>query len=234
MAAFFTWGQYQYWPEDEPGNVFLARAVDRVGKWLHGEQWSGTEPQMAPTILPALSEKATFSEQEHARDLLAEFRPDMGEPEFEAKNGRFAARYIFTDSLWSTVAYLSKLWSEHKRFRAVKFELRKLAMTGSLPTYWKDDEGDFQEIKKGLWSTDRFNGWSSTCQLAQEDPAFARVQHLSLRSTGFSFTEQTSGVVGQAQATDPGKTQRSRTPRLQELVSFGNCGFPRATNNDPR
>ena len=176
MAGFiFIWGQYQYWAQDEPGHVFLARAVDQVGKWLHGEQWSGTEPQAAPIILPALSENANFPEQEHARDLLAEFRPDMGEPEFEPENGRFPARYIFTDSQWSTVAYLSRRWSEHKRFRAVKRELRKQAMSGSLPTYWKDEEGDFREIKKGLWSTNRFHDWVSTCQLTQEDPAFASV-----------------------------------------------------------
>jgi bifunctional non-homologous end joining protein LigD len=44
QQRFNFWGMQQGWPNDTASHVFLARAVDAIGKSLFPQEWNGREP----------------------------------------------------------------------------------------------------------------------------------------------------------------------------------------------
>ncbi|NSZ61893.1 hypothetical protein G6L16_000925 [Agrobacterium tumefaciens] len=49
---FQFWANPASWPDDAYGFVFLARAIDRIGKATFAGEWTGTEPVARPPIQP--------------------------------------------------------------------------------------------------------------------------------------------------------------------------------------
>jgi hypothetical protein len=72
------WFKQHLWPVDTHEHLFLARAVNEVGKALFGDDWTGTEP-LSPffRLLPVLPPKEGHWSAAEIYQTLCEKRPDL-------------------------------------------------------------------------------------------------------------------------------------------------------------
>lgn len=68
---FQFWKNPASWPDDAYGFVFLARAIERIGKAVYTDQWTGNEPVARPPILPPSSlEFNSLAKQANAKEIF--------------------------------------------------------------------------------------------------------------------------------------------------------------------
>jgi hypothetical protein len=79
------WSKPETWPHDPDGYVFLARAVDEIGKAMFGHHWTGKEwtSELTPGMDPSLIARRATVQQEAARlcesgKLVFALRPIAG------------------------------------------------------------------------------------------------------------------------------------------------------------
>ncbi|WP_333631541.1 hypothetical protein [Agrobacterium cavarae] len=74
---FRFWNNPASWPDDAYGFVFLARAMDLIGKALHPHEWTGKEPTTRPpirqpnSILFDTAAKLARAKEDFERDIAA-------------------------------------------------------------------------------------------------------------------------------------------------------------------
>lgn len=72
----FSWAAPATWPDDIGEFVFLARAVEGIGRRIYGKEWTGNEFAMAhpPASLPLVQDKAGWGDRDVAHAILTDSR----------------------------------------------------------------------------------------------------------------------------------------------------------------
>jgi hypothetical protein len=69
-GSFDEWGDPEKWPHDRPDYVFLARAFERVGQMMFGDQWNTLDIKIEePTEPDDDADEATWERYERDSDL---------------------------------------------------------------------------------------------------------------------------------------------------------------------
>ncbi len=104
-----------YWPRDTKEHVFLARAVDQVGKALHGEEWTGGEPRTDSRyfeLLPPDPKGARDYLQLRAQSYLERNHPQLAQPRTSSPLG-FPFTFRFSPEGWETaIKYFNEGYRE--------------------------------------------------------------------------------------------------------------------------
>src|SRR5262245_45799586 len=70
MTALEFWARPHVWPRDPRGYVFLARAVEEIGRAMFGRDWTGKE--VTPELIRSLPHQwqAIPADASYAREIL--------------------------------------------------------------------------------------------------------------------------------------------------------------------
>lgn len=136
------WSDESKWPYEQPGYVFLLRAVDEVGRVMHQDDWTGQEclTPLAP-LLPELS-RAQLWERLRANSLLMSHRPDLGRKPIQHNNRAQglpaglaytgdSSIVDFTPAEWEAACEISQ--KQHAEAQAIRGRLNKV---GAQITAW--------------------------------------------------------------------------------------------------
>jgi hypothetical protein len=77
------WARASDWPRDAKEFIFLARAVDAIGKAIFPDDWTGTEPYIDPLSITKLEE--LIDQHPHFTSQLERYR--VGELAASNTNG---------------------------------------------------------------------------------------------------------------------------------------------------
>jgi hypothetical protein len=155
-----------WWPRDPFGHVFLARLVEKIGRALHGDDWTGEEAtaeEIEP--LPRSRKDASQVNLIDAERLLQHYRPDLKRPavigsnEFSAKHWKIA--YDLAQRLRPALDRLHATQSEIvTRNEADELELRIQSRSG----------GPWRDFNKDWWNTDKWRSHFDRCCIDPEYP----------------------------------------------------------------
>jgi hypothetical protein len=169
------WSDESGWPVDTRSHLFLARAVDGVGKTLFGDGWTGKEPtteiyRPLPYLPPSTGSDAYF-----AHELLRVSHPDLKRAPLRFGPGSLPI-VRFTGQEWTMARALVKTnHDEHApalaRFRQTTATMAAWAAEGKLLTALRPTAGgDFTALAPLAWNTEQLDPRFTLCQMSPRDP----------------------------------------------------------------
>jgi hypothetical protein len=155
-----------WWPREPAGYVFLARAVEKIGSALHGNDWTGEEAtaeEIEP--LPCSLKEASPYNRRQAEDLLQRHRPDLGRPAVIGWNE-------FSEEDWKIAYELEqRLRPALKRLQATQSEIVKTNEIGELElSIQSRSGGPWRDFNKDWWNTDKWRSHFDRCRIDPEYP----------------------------------------------------------------
>lgn len=176
QQRFSFWGMQQGWPNDTASHVFLARAVDAIGKSLFPQEWNGREPAAEKKRpLPESKIEGWTLDARAAHHLLVKFHPELGRP--PVPPNRFSGPYAeFTDEEWkAAILVVAKANAEIRpaiqRFFKVQQEIIRLAECEKLNTAVRPIAGgDPSPIHRSLWNSEKIFNRFILCQMNPQEP----------------------------------------------------------------
>jgi hypothetical protein len=165
------------WPEDQPGRIFLGRAIDKMGKALFGGDWTGHEPAVNTSLrpLPWTPAFAKPYEKEQAQWLLGRI----------VEYGRYGPKVAeFTDEEWDEATekradLLKELAPIRKRLAETQYAL-KSAFTGpnAIHTFTRPLPGGYvakEPLSGDNWLTETWQQRFQFCRIDTRQPFVARL-----------------------------------------------------------
>jgi hypothetical protein len=169
------WNDESGWPVDTRSHLFLARAVDRVGKKLFGDDWTGEEP-MAEIYRPLpLLPPSTGSDAYFAHELLRVCHPELKRAPLRFGPGS-PPIVRFTGQEWTMALALVKANHDAHgpavaRFRETTATMAAWAAEGRLLTALRPTAGgDVTALAPSAWNTERLEPRFTRCQMSPRDP----------------------------------------------------------------
>ncbi|WP_161850400.1 hypothetical protein [Bradyrhizobium sp. CCBAU 051011] len=170
---FGFWLKSNDWPRDTASHIFLARAMDSIGKVLFGENWHGVLDITSelPPSLPISMRHTDISTRNRAYDLLVKHRPDRG----LTPRGTSRSRELCEEE-WSAAR---DVVSEQRaavrpsvdRFKGVEQALLSGAESGKIFTAFRStDGGQFTDMPAWWWNTEKISNRFLRCQINPRDP----------------------------------------------------------------
>lgn len=154
------------WPDDAYGRVFLARAVDALGRAMFPQEWTGFEPSVNLHLkpLPLMSFFADAGQKNEARALLPVKMPE-NDDDPPLKKFTAEVRKPLTEDEWTKVralrqATLDQIEPVRQRWAAVRQAFHVGAREGALKVYFLGRSGgDFGPTPspKVDWNTTPYN-----------------------------------------------------------------------------
>ena len=168
------------WPDDPPGYVFLARAVQHLGQLIYGQAWLGTEP--ATEVITPLPEHYHASlpptELQRGCKLLFEYHES-----YKGRCPKYAPLLeqwsMPTEEEWPEAVAISRSLAHRSqtdfgRFLEVCSRLVRAFRSGSINTATREvDGGEMWEQSQWFWNTENFWGRFHTCRVDSLSPFHA-------------------------------------------------------------
>jgi hypothetical protein len=185
MAKNFEWADARTWPSDAPNQIFLARAVNRVGQYVFSE-WRDADPLARPLTpsndrLPSFLEDARWQHRDRAWRLIAERHPERPRPSPIFGSSKMRPLLDLSQEDWKLACDIEaeKLverqkarepeTAAHNRYVGVKEFIRENCAWKKLGAYVQSGDGEFHPLKPSLWNTDRFEEWFRSGKLSAVD-----------------------------------------------------------------
>jgi hypothetical protein len=211
------WSDSRYWPPDEQGYVFLASAVQMLGKFWFRDNWTGREPTLCE-IKPLAPYPATnYAEHIRAQELLIKFHPEsaLSPTEKPSLNPESNVRIVplslpgFTAVEWESLQILIRQHNEAPdRFDRVAFAIATLCRTGRLEMGLRPVEGGLVAGNQpiSIWQTE---GWHSRFHRCRMNPNKPFSSAIDGKDYQYIFLTRTSldSCMGAAQR---GKIKKKR------------------------
>jgi hypothetical protein len=176
MSMLPFWAKRSAWPHDPAGYVFLARALDEIGRAKFGNEWTGKESiTESVSLLPLIPELARPYEKEQAHKALVTKRPEFQRQ--PVRYGRYGpAKIMFTSEEWA--AARATVQHEHdtrlpalQRLAAVQKEIVKRCEAGELVSAIRPVAGGaMREVPRDWWNTEKWHSRFVMCQLNPRKP----------------------------------------------------------------
>lgn len=173
-----NWARRELWPADDPEYIFMGHAIDRVGRMLFGEEWTGREPQgdpRYPAPLPPMSEARESIRAEVAMNLprtRQHFRKgeilsyNQGDPIPELTEDEWAQADAERTAKRDSNA------ASHDRWTAVVEKMDWPLRRQDIDTYARrKDSTWFAEAEDKSWSIDDMEGRFLSLKLNPRAPA---------------------------------------------------------------
>jgi hypothetical protein len=168
------WSENQSWPRDPVGYIYLARAVNQIGKATFGNEWSGADPgTKLPQLLPSKG-SATVWEKIRAHDLIESQFPNRPTRKM---TGPLWARSApdFSDDEWTAaqaiVADLQcKAIPSCRRFSKVRETIIRECEAGQLTAAYRAHDGSMQEVPRQHWNGNNLENRFVICLYNPGDP----------------------------------------------------------------
>jgi hypothetical protein len=146
-----------WWPREPTGYVFLAHVVEKIGRALHGDDWTGEEATTEDIKpLPRNLKDALYVDRQRADILLSKHRRDLKRPDFVIGHGA----HEFTGHHWKIARELAQRLHDQgraplRRLEATHSEIARKNEAGELdlkirPTNggpWRDFQTEWWGIK---------------------------------------------------------------------------------------
>jgi hypothetical protein len=173
MRDFSTfWGKPDRWPRDRSTNVFLGRAIDRIGRTMFGAEWRGVFDIVAkPTDpIPLYKAHALPWQIKHAFELYLRHRPEPPLDAFSVK------RKTLNDKEWQVARDLIRKLNNDvrpflERYNSVERAIIVGAEEGRLvTTLMPTAGGQFTEAPTWWWNSETISNRFDMCQMNPSDP----------------------------------------------------------------
>jgi hypothetical protein len=172
------WQDQTAWPRDTQERVFLGRAVNRLGRALFGEEWTGEEP-----IAETFFYLRIATDQRATNNFIARHLPQFGRkeyrgsmappptgydghsPKFKFSEGELQEMELFIERHNETVP------PAKERFKKVQNAIADYAVGRNLETSFRPFAGgDFSPIPASWWNTERLAQRFAFCSLDPDKP----------------------------------------------------------------
>ncbi len=170
---FEFWLMPEDWPRDTASHIFLARALDVLGKALFPDSWMGVPDIVSkpPPPLPISMRHADVGVKNRAYDLIQKHRPDRG----LAPRGKANARELTQDEWTEARNLLSEQQAAQRasvsRMKGVERALVDGAESGALLTAYRPVKGgQFTDMPTWWWNTEKIANRLCRCQINPSDP----------------------------------------------------------------
>ena len=154
-----------WWQRDSAGYVFLSRVVEKFGRTLHGDDWTGEEATAEDVEpLPRSRKDASQVNLLHAERLLQRYRPDLKRPAVIGSNK-------FSEKHWK-IAYdlAQRLRPALDRLHATQSEIVKRNESGELDLKIRSrNGGPWRDFQTGWWGIEN---WRSHFDRYRIDPDY--------------------------------------------------------------
>jgi hypothetical protein len=155
-----NWNNKQAWPYGGAAHMFIGEAIEVVGRYLFGAEWTGEEfwSGFREELLLEPSgkfESATDSRRYDVARLLRHSHPDYVRATEKSLNADLwaAAQAIYPE-------YKDKRREAQARLREAKSKLRELCAHGELVAAIRwEDNGDHSRMEATQWNTEEFLRW---------------------------------------------------------------------------
>jgi hypothetical protein len=224
MTAVEFWARPDVWPRDPLGYIFLARAIEEIGRAMFGEDWTGKE--VTTDFVRSLPDyfKASIFDASYARDILMKLPeyatqfpplPEWGDPPS-----------YFTFKEWLAAQAAVRRQQEEqaptfKRLSAVKLEIVARCESGELISAIRPVVGGAMRIAARVWwNTERWHSRFTMCQLNPDDPfggGFAGDNFYWIFLTRESLDAY---LQKKAAGARPRATARAETAAISELAAM--------------
>lgn len=163
------------WPRDSSTHVFLAGAIDAIGKAMYGQEWRGSLDvglQLEPA-LPLWDMDGSFPETFRAHALLAKHRPELGRKPFK---GAVHGVKELSGEEWQAAREVVKQLNKDKlagvkRFGTVRQTIIRHAEAGTLHTASRPiPGGQYTPIPAWWWNSENLHPRFEMCQINPQDP----------------------------------------------------------------
>ncbi|QKC81519.1 hypothetical protein [Mesorhizobium sp. NZP2077] len=248
------WGNSALWPNNVPGYVFAARAVHEVGKVIHGDAWTGTEPTTANpldlrrTVLPngstfAPSQAvASRTVKETINALLRKFRP-----EFERKPVVYGPHgpepLSFSTEEWQVGIELAeaanqKLVSAQKRLNDAIASIISACAEGHLISALRPKAGGRigDPLPNYVWHTEHAANRFFWCQMSPNNPFGYSVVGGDGHQYIFFSRDSLDGysrLLADASRPEPDRTTKTDY-KTEKLIAWATELFNSVENNQRR
>jgi hypothetical protein len=162
-----------WWPREPAGNVFLAHVVEKIGRALHGDDWTGEEATTEDIEpLPRNLKDALYVDRQRADILLSKHRPDLKRPGFIIGRGA----HEFTAHHWKIARELAQRLHEQgraplRRLEATQSEIVKRNETDELKLRIQPrNGGPWRDFNKDWWNTDKWRSRFVRCRIDPDYP----------------------------------------------------------------
>lgn len=200
-AMHSFWTDSRRWPVEMPGYVFLANAVNQIGKVRYPQSWTGDEPWTALVYpLPEEQHQAQPGQLKAAYELLG-LKPEvvdlpaLSSPITSRNTERPSVMKPLDENQWIEARLISLKRSvasaeKSARWQDVKSLTEKLFRIGGLRCYVRPREGGAYDgpLKPEVWNTENTDGRFGQCLMdlgnlyRQTDYA----PHTNIRSPSYS------------------------------------------------
>jgi hypothetical protein len=162
-----------WWPREPAGLIFLARVVDKFGRALYGDDWTGTEAATEYIdLLPRNLKDATPFHRMQADILLNKFRLDLGIWEFLAGH----STREFSEKDWKTARKRAQILYDQRqpgllRLEATQLEIVNSHGIGELELRIQPrNSGPWRDFNKDWWNTDEWRSRFVRCCIDPDYP----------------------------------------------------------------
>jgi hypothetical protein len=190
MMALDFWARPDAWPLDPDGYVFLARAVEEIGRAMFGQDWTGKE--VTTEHVRSLPDQAqgTVGDASYAHDVLMKLPKYSKQlpsaktvlpPSLNSVLSRPAGLALFqvdsfTTEQWSAAQAAVRRQQKERapalqRLSQVQLNIVKRCESGELISAIRSRAGgDMREVPRDWWNTESWHNRFTMCQLNPEQP----------------------------------------------------------------
>ena len=167
------WLQGQPWPRDPAGYIFLARAVNQIGKAIYGIKWSGCEPGTSlPRLLPS-KHSAGEGAKIRAHDLIASQFPER--PILRMTSPVWQSVPDFSDDQWKAAQKIAADLQREaipacRRFSTVRETIIRECEARQLVAAYRGHDGRMLEVPPQHWNGDNLENRFVICRYNPRDP----------------------------------------------------------------
>ena len=166
MAESSLGKEPDWWPRDPFGHVFLARLVEKIGRALHGDDWTGEEAtaeEIEP--LPRSRKDASQVNLIDAERLLQHYRPDLKRPAVIGSNK-------FSQKHWKIAyALAQRLRPALDRLHATQLEIVRKNESGELDLKIRSKNGGpWRDFQTGWWGIENWRLHFDRCCIDPDHP----------------------------------------------------------------
>jgi hypothetical protein len=189
MTALEFWARPHAWPRDPHGYIFLARAVEEIGRAIFGADWTGKE--VTTELVRSLPDQheASGSDALYAHEVLMKLpqhakqlpKPESLPPSLNnlARQTRRAVIFrpeSFTREQWSAAQAAIRCQQEERapawrRLSTVQLKIVTLCESGELKSAVRRTAGGaMRSVSRDCWNTERWYDRFTVCQLNPNKP----------------------------------------------------------------
>jgi hypothetical protein len=190
MIALDFWARPHVWPLDPDGYVFLARAVEEIGRAMFGQHWTGKE--ITTEHVRSLPDQAqgTVSDASYAHDVLMKLPKYSKQlpspktvlpPSLNSVLSQPAGLALFqvdsfTTEQWSAAQAAVRRQQKERapalqRLSQVQLNIVKRCESGELISAIRSRAGgDMREVPRAWWNTESWHNRFTMCQVNPKEP----------------------------------------------------------------